>query len=81
MKKLHIKFFKKKFLNSEISLKLTAIIVSTIFAGLMLYPLLYTASNSMKDNNKIYDLPPKLLPNSAKSLSIVIDYTDLNEPV
>jgi multiple sugar transport system permease protein len=79
MKKLHIKFNYKKFLNSEVSLKLTAIIVSTIFAGLMLYPLLYTASNSMKDINKIYDLPPKLLPDSAKSLSIVIDYTDLKE--
>lgn len=45
----------------------------------MLYPLLYTAVNSVKDNNKIYELPPKFLPDTAKSLSIVIDYTDTKE--
>ena len=74
MKKLHKKL--KKWKHSDLSLKITAILLTTVFACLMLYPLVYTASNAFKDNNKIYDLPPKLLPDPAQSLSIVIDYTD-----
>ena len=29
----------------------------------------------MKDNVKIYDIPPKLLPDTAQSLTIEIDYS------
>ncbi|MGL4737063.1 MAG: carbohydrate ABC transporter permease [Cellulosilyticaceae bacterium] len=57
------------------SLTITAYIVSTIFAVLILYPLIYIISNSMKDNIKIYDIPPKLLPDAAQSLTIEMDYS------
>lgn len=63
--------------NSERLLRITAYIVTLIFAIVLLYPLIYTVSNSAKDNVKIYDVPPKLLPDSAQSMSIVIDYSDL----
>ena len=33
----------------------------------------------MKDNASIYDIPPRLLPNPAKSLTVVLDYSDLGE--
>ena len=31
----------------------------------------------MKDNAKIYEIPPQLLPDSANSLSVVIDYSGM----
>ena len=31
----------------------------------------------MKDNSKIYEVPPKLLPDAANSLSVVLDYSDV----
>lgn len=41
----------------------------------MLYPLIFAVSSAMKDNAKIYEVPPQLLPDSANSLSLVIDYS------
>lgn len=32
----------------------------------------------MKDNSKIYEVPPKLLPDAANSLSVVLDYSEQN---
>lgn len=71
---------KKPFMKtgSELSLKLTAIILSFFFALLMLYPLVFAISSAMKDNSKIYEIPPKLLPDPANSLSIVLDYSDFS---
>lgn len=57
------------------SLTITSYIVSILFALLILYPLIYIISNSMKDNVKIYDIPPKLLPDTAQSLTIEMDYS------
>ncbi|MGL5676175.1 MAG: carbohydrate ABC transporter permease [Cellulosilyticaceae bacterium] len=65
-----------KKLKRPSSLTITAYIVSGIFAMLILYPLIYIMSNSMKDNIKIYDVPPKLLPDMAQSLTIEMDYSD-----
>ncbi len=31
----------------------------------------------MKDNKKIYEIPPKLLPDAANSLSVVLDYSEV----
>lgn len=61
--------------KSERYLKLTAAIVSLMFAALMVYPMLFAISSAMKDNAKIYEVPPKLLPEQANSLSIVLDYS------
>lgn len=57
--------------------KLVAYAVTIVFALLILYPLLYITTNAMKDSAKIYEIPPKLFPEAAQSLSIVLDYTAL----
>lgn len=63
--------------RSEWGLKITALAVSLLFAVLMLYPMLFAVSSSMKDNAKIYEVPPKLLPSTANSLSVVLDYSGM----
>ena len=67
---------RKKLGKSERKLKIVAVVISLMFAALMLYPLIFAVSGAMKDNAKIYEVPPKLLPNSANSLSVVLDYSD-----
>ncbi len=62
--------------RSERSLKIVAAVVSLLFAAFMLYPMIFAVSSAMKDNAKIYEVPPKLLPNQANSVSLVFDYTD-----
>lgn len=64
----------KKKLNNNKGLKIVAYIFTILFAIAILYPLFYIASNSLKDNVKIYDMPPSILPDSAKSISIVLNY-------
>ena len=61
--------------KSERFLKIVAVTVSLLFAALMLYPLVFAVSSAMKDNSKIYKVPPKLLPGKANSVSFVLDYT------
>ncbi len=61
--------------KGDLSLKIVAIIVTTISMLMILFPFALTISNAMKDNVKIYDVPPKLLPDSANSLSLTVDYT------
>ncbi len=56
-------------------LKICALVLSVLFAALMLYPLIFCISSAMKDNAKIYEVPPQLLPGQANSLTVVIDYT------
>lgn len=63
-----------KLARGEMSLRLTAIILSFIFGAMMLYPLAYTIGNSMKDNRRIYDVPPSIWPNAAQSMSVVLEY-------
>lgn len=48
--------------------------ITIMFAIVIIFPLLYILSNSMKDSAKVYDLPPKLIPDAAKSLSIEVAY-------
>lgn len=67
---------KRKLGKSDRRLKIAAVIVSVFFAILMLYPLVFAVSSAMKDNSKIYEVPPKLMPDSANSLSVVLDYSD-----
>lgn len=62
--------------EAGLCLKITAVIVSCFFALLMLYPLIFAVSSAMKDNSKIYEVPPKLFPESANSVSILFDYSD-----
>lgn len=63
--------------RSERFVRTVAVVVSLFFAALMLYPLIFAVSSSMKDNSKIYEVPPKLLPGKANSLSLVFDYTGM----
>lgn len=42
----------------------------------MLFPLVFLASFSMKDSTAIFDVPLKILPEPAKSVTIVVDYSD-----
>ena len=61
--------------KSERCLKIVAVVVSLLFAALMLYPMIFAVSSSMKDNSQIYEVPPKLLPGRANSVSLVFDYS------
>lgn len=61
--------------KAERRLKIVAVTVSLLFAALMLYPMIFAVSSSMKDNSKIYEVPPKLLPAKANSVFLVLDYT------
>ena len=61
--------------KAERRLKIVAVTVSLLFAAMMLYPMIFAVSSSMKDNSKIYEVPPKLLPAKANSVSLVLDYT------
>lgn len=63
---------------SERRLKFCAVTISLLFTAFMLYPLVFAISSAMKDNAKIYDIPPHLLPDSANSLSLTIDYSGMN---
>ncbi|MFI3172176.1 MAG: carbohydrate ABC transporter permease [Eubacteriales bacterium] len=59
-----------------------AYFVAIVFSLAIIYPLLYIGANAMKDSSSIYDVPPSLLPDSAQSLSVYLDYSefdDLNE--
>ncbi len=62
--------------GAEVRLKMIAFIISCFFALVMLYPLIFAFSSAMKDNAKIYEIPPKLLPDAANSVSVLIDYSD-----
>lgn len=61
--------------GSDRSLQITAIVVTIVSMLLILFPFVLTVSNAMKDNIKIYDVPPKLLPDSANSLAVGVDYS------
>lgn len=61
--------------GSDLSLKIVAITVTVISLLLIMFPFVLTISNAMKDNTKIYDVPPKLLPDAANSMSVAVDYT------
>lgn len=63
---------------SERRLKFCAVAISLLFTAFMLYPLVFAISSAMKDNAKIYDIPPHLLPDSANSLSLTIDYSGID---
>lgn len=63
---------------SEKLLKRLAYAITILFLALMLYPFFFTVGNSMKDSKSIYDIPPKILPNPAKSMVINLDYNGLS---
>lgn len=72
---------RKKYMKmgaSERRLKFCAVAISLLFTAFMLYPLVFAISSAMKDNAKIYDIPPHLLPDSANSLSLTIDYSGID---
>ena len=69
---------KIKVSGSERRLKICAVVISLLFTVLMLYPLVFSISSSMKDNSQIYEIPPRLLPNRANSLTLTIDYTGMD---
>ena len=61
----------------DTGLKITAYLISILFAIMILFPLVYTFGNSLKDDNKIYEIPPRVFPSSAKSVTVVLDYSHL----
>lgn len=63
---------------SDQSLKIVAIIITTLSVFFILFPFVLTISNSVKDNSKIYDTPPKLIPDAAQSLDVVLDYSQVS---
>ena len=61
------------------SFRITAYIVTIFFALLIIFPLVYIGANAMKDSAKVYDTPPSLVPDTANSLSIVVDYSGMSD--
>ncbi len=61
--------------KSDRSLQVVSILVTVASMLVILFPFVLTISSAMKDNMKIYDVPPKLLPDSSNSLSVAVDYT------
>ncbi|MEG0167513.1 MAG: carbohydrate ABC transporter permease [Ruthenibacterium sp.] len=74
-----IKSQKIRLSKNDRSLQIVSILLTSISMLLILFPFVLTVSNAMKDNVKIYDVPPKLMPDSAKSLSVTVDYTGISE--
>ncbi len=54
--------------------KTVAYIITILFSLMILFPLLYVLSNAMKDSASVYDVPPKMVPNNANSVSVVANY-------
>lgn len=77
MKRNNKKKTRIKYGAAECRLKICALAVSLFFAVFMLYPLIFAVSGAMKDNAKIYQVPLRLLPEKAASLSLVIDYSGM----
>ncbi|MDO5022236.1 MAG: carbohydrate ABC transporter permease [Eubacteriales bacterium] len=65
-------------IKGDRGLRITAWVVTLVAMVFILFPFFMTISNAMKDNVKIYDVPPRLIPESANSLSIVVDYDTQN---
>ncbi|MEG1407954.1 MAG: carbohydrate ABC transporter permease, partial [Ruthenibacterium sp.] len=74
-----IKSQKIRLSKNDRSLQIVSILLTLFSMLLILFPFVLTVSNAMKDNVKIYDVPPKLMPDSAKSLSVAVDYTGFSE--
>ena len=64
--------------TGDLSLQIVAIVVTIISLLLIAFPFVLTISNAMKDNTKIYDVPPKVFPDAANSLSVTVDYSEFN---
>ena len=79
MKRLWNKSSGKGAVHSERRMHILAFLTTCAFAALMLYPLIFAVSSAMKDNAKIYNVPPKLLPDTAHGVSVVLDYSDALE--
>ncbi|MEK0314658.1 carbohydrate ABC transporter permease [Cohnella sp. 56] len=54
-----------------------AYVLTAVWCALLLVPLLFLFSSSMKDDLQIYEAPPKFLPSPPKSIGIVLDYTQV----
>ncbi len=63
--------------NSEKRLKIIAYFLCTIFLLIIIFPLFYIVSLSLQDDSEIYSYPPRLIPRSGTSISIVMDYSKL----
>lgn len=66
-----------KLKGNEKGLKTTTWIFNILFVIIMLFPLLFIISYSIKDSTAVYNFPPKLLPDPSKSISIIVDYSKL----
>jgi len=64
--------------SEDIGLKIVAYLVSAVFVVLILFPLVYTFGNSLKDDNKIYEIPPTFFPTASRSFTVVLDYSGMN---
>jgi len=60
----------------DMSLTVSAYIFTVIFAIIILLPLVYMISTSLKDSFQVMELKPRIIPESAKSLSIVVDFSE-----
>lgn len=68
-----------KYFREDKSLKFAAILVSVLSVLLILFPFVLTVSNAVKDNQSIYEVPPKLIPKSVCSLKVNVDYSEYVE--
>lgn len=62
--------------GSSRPLTVTAYLVTTFFILLILFPLFLITGYAMRDNTALNENPSALLPERAKSVELVLDYTD-----
>jgi len=71
LNKIHVK--------SDMSLTVSAYIFTIISVIIILLPLVYMTSTSLKDSFQVMELKPKIIPESGKSLSIVVDFSEFRK--
>ena len=59
-------------------LKVVSYIFSIIFALLILFPLVFMMSSAVKDDISVYEMPPKIIPDSPKSITFQVDYDEIS---
>lgn len=60
-------------------LTVLAYVVTVVFMGMILFPLFMIASYAMRDNTALNRDPSALVPECAKTMEIVLDYTGFKE--
>ena len=60
-------------------LKICAYVFGVMFSVMIFFPIVYMFSSAVKDDLSVYDMPPRLIPEPSKSITIAADYSGHDE--